>query len=178
MKTMSALKATATISAGIALALLTVQGTLALWNVTATSKSQTVQSADFKVTVAVDGGKEQRLPVGGNLNVGGPANLAPGKSAVTPIVVTNATDAGGTFTVQVAAVATATGDLAPYLISGITVGRGGNCAVPQRAGSVVLPKGASETLCLATALKENTPATFGGTAASITVVLTAEQQSR
>ncbi|GAA1871927.1 hypothetical protein GCM10009715_18500 [Paeniglutamicibacter psychrophenolicus] len=118
------------------------------------------------------------MPIGGNLNVQGPANLAPGKSAVTPIVVTNATDAGGTFTIRVTAVATATGELAPYLMSSITVGHNGKCAPLQQASSVDLAKDASGTLCLATALKENTPATFGGTGASIAVVLTAEQQSR
>ena len=41
-------------AACLVLALLTVQGTLALWTVTATSKSQSVQAADFAVTAAAE----------------------------------------------------------------------------------------------------------------------------
>jgi hypothetical protein len=176
MKTMPALKATATIGAAIVLALLTVQGTLALWTVTATSTGQTVQSADFKVTVAV-GENVQRLPAGGTIAVAGPAELKPGTSQSTPIVVTNAADAGGPFTVSAAAMdPTSSGVLSPYLSTSLGLGQDGRCTDLHPGPRVVLAKGASGTFCLTSTLAANTPATFGGTEASIAFTLATQQQ--
>jgi hypothetical protein len=176
MKTMPALKATATIGAAIVLALLTVQGTLALWTVTAASTGQSVQSADFKVTAAV-GENVQRLPAGGTITVAGPAALTPGTSQSTPIVVTNAADAGGAFTVSATAMdPTSSGVLSPYLTTSIGLGQGGSCTDIRQDTRVVLAKGASGTFCLTSTLAANTPATFGGTGASIAFTLATQQQ--
>ncbi|MFL4477624.1 SipW-dependent-type signal peptide-containing protein [Paeniglutamicibacter sp. ORCA_105] len=176
MKTMSALKATAAIGVAIVLALLTVQGTLALWTATATTTSQTVQSADFKVTAAV-GENVQRLPAGGTITVAGPTGLTPGTSQSTPIVVTNAADASGPFTISATAgTTTATGALAPYLSTSIGLGQDGRCTNIRQDTRVVLAKGASATFCLTTTLAENTPATFGGAGASIAFTLATQQQ--
>lgn len=178
MKTMSALKATATISAAIVLALFTVQGTLALWTASAPTKSQSVQSADFNVTVAVGNREPQRLPPGEPVTVEGPAGLTPGTSHTTPIVVTNATEAGGTFTIAATAAATATGKLAPYLATSIGLGQGGTCTQVQEVRTLVLSKGASGTFCLTTTLNMDTPVSMGGTGASIAFTLATAQQPR
>ena len=172
---MSALKATATISAAIALALLTVQGTLALWTATATSKSQTVKSADFKVTVAV-GGTVQRVPASGTVTVANLSDLKPGAKHVTPIKVTNATDAGGTFTIRATAEdLVATGKLAQYLDTGITRATDGSCNEAQQDNVLDLAKGASGTFCLNTTLKVNAPATVSGAEASVAFTLASQQ---
>jgi predicted ribosomally synthesized peptide with SipW-like signal peptide len=176
MKTMSALKATAAIGVAIVLALLTVQGTLALWTATATTTGQTAQSADFKVTAAV-GQNMQRLPADGTITVDGPTGLTPGTSHSTPIVVTNAADASGPFTISATAGTThATGALAPYLSTSISLGQGGSCTSLRQGTGVELSKHASGTFCLTTTLAENTPATFGGAGASIAFTLATQQQ--
>lgn len=179
MKTKAALQATATIVAAIVLALFTVQGTLASWTASAATTSQSVRAADFTVTVAVGGMAAQPLAAGGVVAVQAPAGLKPWTSKVTPIVVTNATDAGGTFTVEsTLTVQTATGPLAPYLVAGIGVGRGGDCATARQGRTVVLDKGASATFCLTTALKADTPVALGGKGASITLTLATQQQQQ
>lgn len=179
MKTMSALKATATIGAAIVLALLTVQGTLALWNATATSKSQSVQSADFKVTVKVGDREPQRLPASGNIAVAAPSGLMPGISKATRIVVTNDTDAGGAFTVKATASGLAvSGELKQYLSTSIGLDHDGSCTVVQQGTSIVLAKDASAAFCLTTRLAATAPATLGGGGAAIAFTLTTEQQSR
>lgn len=178
MKTMTALKAIAAIGAAIVLALLTVQGTLALWNATATSEKQTVQAADFKVSVAVDGGPEQRLPADGVVKAIVPSGLTPGTSKVTPIVVNNATDAGGSFTISATASRpVVSGQLAPYLETSIGLDQNGKCTSVE-SGPMYLAKGASGTFCLTTTLKSGTPSAMSGTDASIAFTLTAAQQSR
>jgi predicted ribosomally synthesized peptide with SipW-like signal peptide len=176
MKTTSALKAIVLIGAAVVLALLTVQGSLALWNATATSTGQSVQSADFKVTVAV-GENVQRLPAGGMITVAGPAGLKPGTSQSTPIVVRNAADAGGPFTISATASApTSTGTLAPYLGTAIGLGQDGSCTALRQGTRLELAKGASGTFCLITTLAANTPASFGGAGASIAFTLDTQQQ--
>jgi predicted ribosomally synthesized peptide with SipW-like signal peptide len=178
MKTMSALKATATIGAAIVLALLTVQGTLALWTVTATSKSQSVQAADFAVTAAV-GDTTQRVPDGGTVTVSGLSDMKPGECRVTPIRVTNATNAGGSFTVKATVtVPKATGTLAPHLVTGIGLGQDGSCTPSPQTHGMELAKKASGTFYLSTKLAETAPAAMGGAGASIAFTLTTEQQSR
>jgi predicted ribosomally synthesized peptide with SipW-like signal peptide len=181
MKTMSALKATATIGAAIVLALLTVQGTLASWSASTTSTSQVVQAADFAMTAAVGDGGPQPLPAGGVLRVPVPTGLKPWTSKVTPIVVTNDTNAGGAFTIRATATATVPADggqLAPYLVTGLGAGKGGSCAAIDQVTTVVLDKGASATFCLSTSLKADTPVAMGGTGASIALTLDTQQQPR
>jgi hypothetical protein len=176
MKTMSALKITGAIGVAIVLALLTVHGTLARWTATATTTGLSVQSADFKVTAAV-GQNVQRVPAGGTITVPGPTALTPGTSQNTPIVVTNAADASGPFTISVTAGTThAIGALAPYLTTSIGVGQSGSCTDIRQDTRVVLAKGASATFCLTATLAANTPATFGGAGASITFTLATQQQ--
>jgi hypothetical protein len=183
MKTMSALRATATISAAIVLALLTVQGSLALWNVTATSKSQTVQSADFKVMVKIGDKEQQRLSAGEKIAVAAASGLMPGDCQVTPIRVTNATDAGGTFTVtatatDLKATDTAAVRLTDHLTTSIALDQGGNCTPSQQDNTLSLDKGSSGTFYLSTKLAAIAPATLAGAKASIAFTLTTAQQPR
>ena len=178
---MTALKATATIGVAIVLALLTVQGTLASWTASAVSEGQVVQAADFTVSVAVGDERPQPLPADGNLRVRVPTGLKPWTSKMTPIVVTNDTNAGGAFTIRATAEATVPrdgGPLAPYLVTGLGVGKDGSCAAVEQVTAVVLDKGASATFCLSTSLKADTPVALGGTGASIVLTLDTQQLPR
>lgn len=176
MKTKTALRATALISAAIVLALFTVQGTLALWNSSATSTNQTVQTADFAVKVAVDG-TQQLLPASGTVTVAGISGLKPGVSKTISLQATNATDAGGTFTVLISAsTPVVTGQLSPYLTTSLGLGQNGTCTTVSQGKTLQLAKGAAGTFCLTTTLAADTPASFGGAGATIALGLATTQQ--
>lgn len=177
MRTTAALKATALIAIAVLMALLTVQGTLALWNATASSKNQTVQSADFAVTVRTPDGGTARLSGTQTISVGGLTGLTPGTSRTVPVQVTNATDAGnGTFKARITAgTPQVSGTLAGYLTASIRPAQSTDCSSVRTGTSIDLAQNATGVFCLTAALSANAPATLGGTTGAVTITLTAQQ---
>lgn len=186
------LRAAALVAAAVALGLLTVQGSYALWAVAASATPGTVTSAAFDVvlTGTPSGQVTTMTQVGGQ-----PANLAlttqsaalstltPGSAVYSSITATNNSDAGGQFNVSVTAgtpllANVAGGNLAAYLtVSPKSATSAGACGTTGYTGPtpVAVPKSASTTLCFEVRLAANAPATVKGQSVSITIPLTATQ---
>jgi hypothetical protein len=194
MRIKRTLQAAGLIAAAVILGLLTVQGTYALWGATAVASPGAVSSASFTVHLtAAPSGQVTTM----TLPDGRPANVAltpgsallPGTSVHGGVVVTNSTDAGGTFdtvaTVGQPTVANASGgSLAQYLsVNAKTAASTGDCSTSsgyaplQAAGfsSPPVPKAGSTVLCFQVALSPSAPSTVKGQAVNITLPLTVRQ---
>jgi hypothetical protein len=175
MRITGALKATALIGAAVLLALFTVQGTYALWNATAASPAQALQSADFAVTITTTGGTGQLSS--GTVSIPAAAGMTPGTSRTVPVTITNATNAGnGSFSARITAAAPQiTGPLASHLTATISPAQGTNCSTVRTGSSIDLAQNASGVYCLKVTMAAGAPATLGGTNAVVTIPLTAQQ---
>ena len=159
--------------AGI-LGLGTVQGTLAAWNAAAASKTQTVATAQFSLSIKAADAAAQQLSVSGQeVSLPGTTGLLPGTSRTTALTLTNTSDAGsGTLgaAVQVGS-PRVSGPLAAYLGTDIYRAQGTDCSVAAAPSQMELAQGKSAVLCLRTTLAGNAPATLGGAGAKITFAL-------
>lgn len=194
MRIKRTLQAAGLIAAAVILGLLTVQGTYALWSATAVAAPGTVSSASFTVNLtATPSGQATTM----TLPDGKPANLAltpaaallPGTSVYGGVVVTNSTDAGGTFntvaTVGQPAMANLSGGtLSQYLsVSGKAATSAAECGTASGyaplggsgLASPAVPKSGSTVLCFQVNLSPSAPSTVKGQAVAITLPLTVRQ---
>jgi predicted ribosomally synthesized peptide with SipW-like signal peptide len=188
------LQATALIAAAVLLGLLTVQGTYALWSSSAVAAPGAVSAASFDMTLtAVPSNQVTNMTLASgqsaNLQLNPTAALLPGGSAYAGVVVTNNTNAGGTFTTEVtvgqAVLANASGgSLAQYLVLSAKPAVGASdCNVtsgytPLGSAGLVSPavaKGGSTVFCFQVTLSSTAPTTVKGQAVNITLPLTARQ---
>jgi predicted ribosomally synthesized peptide with SipW-like signal peptide len=194
MRIKRTLQAAGLIVAAVVLGLLTVQGTYALWSATAVAAPGSVSSASFTVNLAATPSGQvttMTLPDGKPANVAlTPADaLLPGTSVYGGVVVTNSTDAGGTFN-TVATVGQPTlanlsgGALSQYLaVSGKTASSSADCSstsgyVPigvSGLASSAVPKSGSTVFCFQVTLRSAAPSTVKGQAVNITLPLTVRQ---
>ncbi|MGN7252756.1 SipW-dependent-type signal peptide-containing protein [Arthrobacter sp. SAFR-014] len=195
MRIRRSLQAAALIAAAVVLGLLTVQGTYALWNATTSTTPGTVSSASFDVKMTATPNSQTTTNM--TLANGTSANLAitptgtflPGDSAYGGVVVTNNTNAGGSFNTVITATretVTSTGDGSLALNVTVNAKRGTSAAdCSTTTGYTVLgvsglvsptvPKGGSTVLCFQVTLNSNPPASVKGQAVNISLTLTARQ---
>lgn len=189
------LRATALVAAAVLLGLLAVQGSYALWNAMVPAAPGTLSAASFTVNLTgspsgqttpmtMAGGQSASLALTAQNAV-----LSPGTSTYADVLVGNASDAGGAFSISVTAenptVANAGGgSLAQYLsVSAKTAAATADCAITTNytpltsAGltSGAVPKGGSVVMCFEVKLSTAAPAAVKGQTANITVPLTARQ---
>lgn len=179
MRTTSALKTAALLIAAVVLALGTVQGSLAVWNTSTTTRAGSIQAADFKVTLASGSGAPQRLSANGvPATVALPAitNLKPGETRTLPVAITNDTDAGnGAFRIRLTASTPVTSPKAPaQLTTTAGLSTAATCTT-KTTTSVDLAQGGDVILCITVALAADAPATLGGQTQGVSVKLTAAQ---
>ncbi|MFP3461350.1 SipW-dependent-type signal peptide-containing protein [Arthrobacter globiformis] len=197
MRVPRALRAAALIAAAVLLGLLAVQGTYALWNAATSAPPGTVQAASFTVNLTgspsgVSTPMTQANGQAASLSLNSAAaSLTPGTSAYASATVTNASDAGGAFSITVTAdnanvANVGAGTLAAYLTVNAKIGAttadcsvtsGYNTTLTATTGltSAAVPKGGSTVLCFQVTLAANAPATVKGQSVNITVPLTARQ---
>ena len=194
MRIKRTLQAAGLIAAAVILGLLTVQGTYALWNATAVAAPGSISSAAFTVNLAATPSGQvatMTLPDGrpANLALTPDAALLPGMSVYAGVVVTNSTDAGGTFntvaTVGQPAMANLSGGtLSQYLsVSGKAAASAADCNstsgyVPIGASglaSPAVPKSGSTVFCFQVTLSSAAPSTVKGQTVNITLPLTVRQ---
>lgn len=175
MRSLTALKAAGLVLAAVVLGLLTVQGSLALWNKAVPSTAGTVQAANF--SVLVNGVEMSSLTGTQALNLG---ELKPGASTYTQVQITNNVDAGSNMRIQpVIATGTPTGGFAGYLtVKTALPAAGQGCAGLTYSGLPDLgavARSATKTVCVQVSLDRNTPSSVLGTTASIPATLTVNQ---
>ncbi|OAE02715.1 hypothetical protein [Arthrobacter sp. OY3WO11] len=194
MRIKRTLQAAGLIAAAVMMGLLTVQGTYALWSATAVAAPGSVSSASFTVNLtATPSGQVTTM----TLLDGRPANLAltpdaallPGMSVYAGVVVTNSTDAGGTFNTvatagQPAMANLSGGALSQYLsVSGKAAASAADCSAasgyaPLGASGLAtpaVPKSGSTVICFQVTLSSSAPSTVKGQAVAITLPLTVRQ---
>ncbi|MET1088881.1 MAG: SipW-dependent-type signal peptide-containing protein [Arthrobacter sp.] len=194
MRAKRTLQAAALIAAAVLLGLLTVQGSYALWNASVTATAGTVTAASFDVALtAASTGTTTNMTLAtgasANLVMGPTAALLPGGSVRAAVVVTNNSNAGGTFntavTVEPATVANLSGgSLAQYLtVTAKKAASAAECdttsgyAAIATAGLVspAVPKTGSTVFCFQVTLSSSAPSAVKGDAVNITHKMTARQ---
>ncbi|WP_255771631.1 SipW-dependent-type signal peptide-containing protein [Pseudarthrobacter sulfonivorans] len=195
MRIKHSLQAAALIAAAVLLGLLTVQGTYALWNATVAVPPGTVGSASFdvKMTAAPNSANFTNMTMAdgttANLAIIPTGTLLPGGSAYGGVVLTNNSNAGGTFSTAITATkgtVTSTGDgsLAQNVTVNAKMGtQATDCSDTSgyaalgtstlTAASVA--KAASTVFCLQVTLNSNPPTSVKGQAVNIPLTITARQ---
>lgn len=194
MRIKRSLQATALVAVAVLLGLLTVQGTYALWSASASAAPGTVSSASFDVALtAVPSGQVTNMTLANgqstNLAIAPTATLSPGSSVYGGVVVTNNSNAGGSFNTSVTAgqpvvANTSGGNLAQYVsVTAKTAASAAECNATGSytqigSGGLVSPavvKGGSTVLCFQASLSSSAPSTVKGQAVNISLPLTARQ---
>ncbi|SLK00397.1 hypothetical protein [Arthrobacter sp. P2b] len=195
MRIKRSLQATALVAAAVVLGLLTVQGTYALWSASASAAPGTVASASFDVALsAVPSGQATNMTLAdgttsANLAITPTATLTPGTSVYGGVLVTNNTNAGGSFdTVITASQGTVTnvasGSLRSYVsFYAKTATSSAECSTiagyaPIGSAGLSSPavgKGGSTVFCFQASLSSNAPSSVKGQAVNISLQLTARQ---
>jgi len=188
------LRAGLLIAAAVVLGLLAVHGTYALWNASTTAAPGSISSASFDVSLtASPSGQVTNMTLPG----GGPATLAlsptaalqPGSSVYAGVVVSNNSNAGGTFnaavTVDQATLANVSGGaLAQYLaVNAKTASAAADCNTVSgysplgAAGltSTAVPKAGATVFCFQVSLSTTAPISVKGQAVNITLPVSARQ---
>ncbi|MFE4542241.1 hypothetical protein [Arthrobacter sp. NPDC056727] len=189
-------RAAALIAAAVLLGLLAVQGSYALWNAAVSSSPGSVSAASFTVNLTgTSTGQSTSMTLAGGQSAvlaltGGATVLTPGTSAYAGVLVGNASDAGGPFSISLTAAGASianvgTGSLAAYLsVNAKTAATTTDCAVPTGYSTSVLtsslttaavPKGGSTVICFQVSLSPSAPAAVKGQSVNITVPVTAQQ---
>lgn len=172
------LKMAGLVLAATMLGLLTVQGTLALWNTTASSITQSLTTAEFAVSVKSGEGTTQYLTDGDSVvTLAGQNNLLPGESRTTAMRLGNASNAGsGTFRARITVgTPVATGELKNHLTLSIAKASGSDCSKTVQDSTVDLAQDQSALFCLQTTLSATAPASLSGSKSTISVPLNAAQ---
>ncbi|EMR00405.1 hypothetical protein [Paeniglutamicibacter gangotriensis] len=172
------LKVTGLVLAAVVLGLLSVQGSLALWNTTANSKAQNMSTADFSVSVKSDSGPTAYLAEGTTaVDLASQNPLKPGESNTLAIRVGNATNASsGTFRTRLApGTPVVGGALKNHLTLSLTKAQGSDCSKTVSVTSIDLAQDESALFCLQTTLAPAAPATLSGAKGTISLPLSATQ---
>lgn len=172
------LKVTGLVLAAVVLGLLSVQGSLALWNTTANSKAQNMSTADFSVSVKSGSGPTAYLAEGtAAVDLASQNPLKPGESNILAIRVGNATNASsGTFRIRLApGTPVVGGALTNHLTVSLTKAQGSDCSKTVSVTSVDLAQDESALFCLQTTLALAAPATLSGAKATISLPLSTTQ---
>jgi hypothetical protein len=190
------LRAAALVAVAVLLGLLAVQGSYALWNAMVSTAPGAVSAASFTVNLTgspsgqttpmtLAGGQSASLALTAQNAV-----LSPGTATYANVLVGNASDAGGAFSISVTAenatvANTGGGSLAQYVtVNAKTATTTADCAIATGYNtslattgltSAAVPKGGSTVMCFEVKLSTNAPAAVKGQAANITVSLTARQ---
>ena len=196
MKSIQALKAAGLVLIAVLLAMLTVQGSYALWNKAASSNAGTIQAADFRISLTdTDTSKvtDMTLPDGTaatlSLSSTGSSALLPGKSSYAGVQIGNVTDAGGAFTIRASTAAPAIGNnpgssLAQYLsVKTATAASLSQCSQPALyagaadAGTATLDmaKNGTGVFCFQLTLAATMPAQLSGQSAKIAIPIVVNQ---
>lgn len=173
------LKAIGLMLAATVLGLLSVQGSLALWNTSVSSPAQSLGSAAFAVSVKSGNGPVEYLTAGNStVNLAGQDTLKPGETNTVAIRIGNATDASsGTFRSRISLGTPSTGgELKSHLALSLTKAKGSECsATGNSPASTDLGQDETALYCLTTTLAKDAPATLSGAKGTISVPLTATQ---
>lgn len=169
-------KAAALMGAAVLMALLTVQGTLALWSATVASPAQAMQTANFAVTITTTAGTAQLAPAQ-SVDIPAVTGVTPGTTRTVTVTVTNATDAGnGAFTTRVTAgTPSISGTLESHLTAAVGPAQGTDCSTVRAGSSIDLAQSASGMFCLTVTMAAAAPAYLGGSNAVVTIPLAAQQ---
>lgn len=191
MRIKRSLQATALIAAAVLLGLLTVQGTYALWNATATTSPGTVTAAAFDVrmtsTVNSQAFTNMTLPNDkpANLSIT-TTTLARGQSVFGGVVVTNLVDGTNAFNTKITATkgTIANSALAQNLIIDAKMGSlATDCSTPagyNTLGTTSLTaanvaQNASAVFCLKITLNADPPQEVKGQTVNVPLTITASQ---
>ena len=172
------LKLAGLVLAATMLGLLTVQGSLALWNTTERSAAQGLTTAEFAVSVKSGEGTTQYLTEGDSVvKLAGQNNLLPGETRTTAIRLGNATEAGsGTFRTRVTVgTPVASGALKNHLTLSIAKASGGDCSRTTQDSTADLAQEQSALFCLRTTLSATAPASLSGSKGTVSVPLSSAQ---
>lgn len=195
MKSSRTLKAAGLVLIAVVLGLLTVQGSYALWNKSASSNAGTIQAADFNVTLAKNLTDE---PISMTTSEGTAATLQlsttsigalnPGDKTYSGVQVRNSTNASGVFTIRAIAgipVITNTpgSSLAQHLsIQVATAESLDQCtsasftaSTPPTPVPLDIANKASGVFCFQVSMAADMPASANGKTASISVPITVNQ---
>ncbi|QHK20100.1 hypothetical protein GU243_10565 [Pseudarthrobacter psychrotolerans] len=194
MRIPQTLRAALLIAAAVVLGLLTVQGTYALWNASTTAAPGTISSASFDVSLTASPSGQvtnMTLPGGGpaTLALSPTASLQPGASVYAGVVVTNNSNAGGTFDTSISVgvpskLPATPGTLADYLtVNAKTASAAADCNTVSgysplgAAGltSTAVPKAGATVFCFQVSLSSTAPVSVKGQAVNISLPITARQ---
>ncbi|SEE63755.1 hypothetical protein SAMN04489740_1998 [Arthrobacter alpinus] len=196
MKSTRTLKATGLVLIAVVLALLTVQGSYALWNTAANANAGTVTAADFQVSLT-----DTITTTSTNMTLanGTAATLAlsttpvgvviPGQSTYAGVQLGNDTNAGGDFTVQAITgtpvISNSAGSaLAPHLsIKVVAATSLQQCSTPalyatatsSAPATMELAKSAKGVFCFQVTLAATMPANLSGQSAAVAIPITVNQ---
>lgn len=182
MNCLRVLKAAGLVLAALVLGLMTAQASYALWNAGTTVEAGTIQAASFDVVMDNGTGPVLMTQADGSqgtlaLNVG---TVNAGSASYTGVLLTNNSDAGGSFTINASAGAAQVSSF-PELwtiqhraVAGTDLGAC-NAALftGSQAQTVDIPKGGSGIICFQVTLAES--ANIQGQVSTITVPLSAAQ---
>lgn len=196
MKSMHALKAAGLVLVAILLAMLTVQGSYALWNKAVSSNAGTVKAADFRISLTdTDTNRVTDMTLANgtaatlSLSTAPAGLIIPGQSTYSGVRVGNVTDAGGVFTVRastgVPIVENNTGaSLAPYLfiktVAATSLSQCSQSAIYAGAptsGTATsdIAKNGTGVFCFQFTLAATMPASLSGQSAKIAVPILVNQ---
>ncbi|MET4059056.1 hypothetical protein ABIB35_000585 [Arthrobacter sp. UYP6] len=179
MKSLRTLKAAGLILAAVMLGLMTVQGSLALWNKAVPSNAGTIQSSNF--SVLVNNAEMSGTPV--VLNIG---ELTRGSAAYTSLTVRNNVNASSPLRIQpsLAGLVPTNNFGGNLTVKTVLAAVGAQCstisaatydAAPRIPGIPPLASGVTQNVCFKVELKAGTPANLLGTAIDIPITLNVAQ---
>ena len=172
MKSLRALKAAGLVLAAVVLGLMTVQGSYALWNATASANAGTIQAANFSILVNGTEMASLQQPVPLQL-----PELKPGTSTFTQVTVKNNVNATSAMRVRpTVSLGQVPQELSGYLtIQAVKLEPGKTCLTSAATDLGTIGKGETATICLRAELRPNTPALVLGNTVSIQANLTVSQ---
>jgi hypothetical protein len=188
------LRAAALIAAAVVLGLMAVQSTYALWKAATSAAPGTVSAASFDVRLnATPSGETTTMTLlagtPASINVGTATGLAPGTPVYASVLVSNNSNAGGTFDTSITAEPASVSNVgigslkqhvtvsAKFAASVADCNTASGYAPLTSAGltSAAVHKAASTVLCFQVSLNPATPALLKGQAVDISVRITASQ---
>lgn len=183
MRTRNWLLTAVVIGLAVVAGLAGVGGTWALWNAAAPSGTGAVQAADFRVTL-----NGSPMTVNGSsatVALQDPTTpLTPKSPVYAKVTVSNATDAGGAFTIRatmgqpVVSTATVSGLATAMVIRTAAAPTSGDCAAAgytSAPAEATIAKEGSAAFCVQVSLPQNAPDTLVNSSATVTVPVTATQ---
>lgn len=196
MKSIYAVKAAGLVLVAILLAMLTVQGSYALWNKAFSSSAGTVTAADFRISLTdTDTNRVTDMTLSDgtaatlSLSSTSAGVLIPGQSTYAGVRVGNVTDAGGVFTIRASTGAPMVGNttgssLAPYVaIKTVAASSLSQCnqsatyvgAPSYGTATADIAKNGTGVFCFQLTLAATMPVSLSGQSAKIAVPIVVNQ---